>query len=85
MEIPQPAEESFAIRRSGFEYEVSRPSGRAHQGNAEEYRSCLRAGGEYAEIAQNDLAEMSLASSAVDGTSLVIRTEKALYRIGGSR
>jgi outer membrane protein assembly factor BamB len=44
----------------------------------------LRAGGEYAEIAQNDLGEMALASPAVDDTSLFIRTEKALYRIGGS-
>jgi hypothetical protein len=34
----------------------------------------LRAGGEYAEIAQNDFGEMSLASPAVDGTSLFIRT-----------
>ncbi len=41
----------------------------------------LRAGDEYAEIAQNDLGEMSLASPAVDGTSLFIRTDKALYRI----
>jgi outer membrane protein assembly factor BamB len=42
----------------------------------------LRAGDEYAEIAQNDLGEMSLASPAVDGTALFIRTDKALYRIG---
>ncbi|HEX6945494.1 MAG TPA: serine/threonine protein kinase, partial [Casimicrobiaceae bacterium] len=42
----------------------------------------LRAGDQYAEIAQNDLGEMSLASPAVDGTSLFIRTDKALYRIG---
>ncbi len=41
----------------------------------------LRAGDEYAEIAQNDLGEMSLASPAADGTSLVLRTDKALYRI----
>jgi len=38
-----------------------------------------------AEIAQNDLGEMSLASAAVDGTSLFSRTEKALDRMGGSR
>ena len=45
----------------------------------------LCAGGEYAEIAQNDLGKMSLASPAVDGTSPFIRTEAAPYRIGGSR
>ena len=36
------------------------------------------------EIAQNDLGEMSLASPA-RWHLLFIRTEKALYRIGGSR
>ena len=42
----------------------------------------LGAGDAYVEIAQNDLGEMSLASPAVDGASLYIRTDKALYRIG---
>jgi outer membrane protein assembly factor BamB len=41
----------------------------------------VRAGDAYAEVAQNDLGEMSLASPAVDGSSLFIRTDKALYRI----
>jgi len=41
----------------------------------------LGAGDEYTEIAQNDLGEMSLASPAVDGSSLFIRTDTSLYRI----
>ena len=46
----------------------------------------MKAGdGRIFEIAQNDFGKMLLASPTVDGTSLFIRTEKALYRIGGSR
>ena len=33
------------------------------------------------EAAQNDLGEMTLASPAVSGNALFIRTEKRLYRI----
>ena len=38
-------------------------------------------GDEYREIAQNDLGEMTLASPAVAGNSLFIRTAQKLYRI----
>jgi outer membrane protein assembly factor BamB len=42
----------------------------------------VQAGDEYKELAQNDLGEMMLASPAVVGNSLFIRTETKLYRIG---
>ena len=42
----------------------------------------VEAGAEYKELAQNDLAEMTLASPAVVGNALFIRTETKLYRIG---
>jgi outer membrane protein assembly factor BamB len=42
----------------------------------------LEAGGEYKEIAKNDLGEMSLASPAIAGNALYIRTESKLYKIG---
>jgi hypothetical protein len=41
----------------------------------------IAAGDEYREIAQNDLGEMMLASPAVAGNALFIRTEQRLYRI----
>ena len=41
----------------------------------------LDAGTEYKEIARNDLAEMSLASPAVAGDAIYIRTESKLYKI----
>jgi outer membrane protein assembly factor BamB len=44
----------------------------------------LEAGDEYKEVAQNDLGEMTLASPAVDGDALLIRTEKKLYRVTDS-
>ena len=43
----------------------------------------LDAGAEYKEIAKNDLGEMSLASPAIAGDALYIRTETKLYKIGG--
>ena len=43
----------------------------------------LDAGAEYAEIARNDLGEMSLASPAIAGNAIYIRTESKLYKIGG--
>ena len=42
----------------------------------------LDSGAEYKEIAKNDLGEMSLASPAVAGDALYIRTESKLYKIG---
>jgi len=42
----------------------------------------LQAGDEYKELAKNDLAEMSLASPAVAGGAIYIRTQSKLYRIG---
>ena len=42
----------------------------------------LDAGDSYREIAQNDLGEMTLASPAVTGNALFLRTEKKLFRIG---
>ena len=41
----------------------------------------IAAGDEYREIAQNDLGEMTLASPAVAGNALFIRTAQKLYRI----
>jgi outer membrane protein assembly factor BamB len=41
----------------------------------------LAPGDEYREIAKNDLAEMTLASPAVAGNALFVRTEQKLYRI----
>jgi outer membrane protein assembly factor BamB len=43
----------------------------------------IAAGGEYRELAKNELGERSLASMAVSGGSLYIRTEGRLYRITG--
>ena len=43
----------------------------------------LDTGAEYKEIAKNDLGAMSLASPAVAGDALYIRTETKLYKIGG--
>ncbi len=43
----------------------------------------LRAGDQYEELAKNTLAEMSLATPAVDASSLYIRTQTRLYRIRG--
>jgi outer membrane protein assembly factor BamB len=43
----------------------------------------LAAGDEYKEIGRNDLAEMSLASPAIAGGAIYVRTESKLYKIGG--
>jgi outer membrane protein assembly factor BamB len=42
----------------------------------------LAAGDSYKEVAKNDLEEMSLASPAIAGGAIYIRTETKLYRIG---
>ena len=42
----------------------------------------VQAGDQYKELARNDLGEMSLASPAIAGGALYIRTETKLYRIG---
>jgi outer membrane protein assembly factor BamB len=42
----------------------------------------LDAGDAYKEIARNDLGEMSLASPAIAGNALYIRTQSKLYKIG---
>ena len=41
----------------------------------------LESGAEYKEIARNDLGEMTLASPAVAGDAIYIRTESKLYKI----
>jgi hypothetical protein len=41
----------------------------------------VAAGDEYRELAQNDLGEMTLASPAVSGNALFIRTEENLYKV----
>ena len=41
----------------------------------------LAAGDRYHEISQNDLGAMMLASPAVSGNALFLRTEKKLFRI----
>ena len=43
----------------------------------------LEDGEQYKEIAKNDLDEMSLASPAIAGGAIYIRTESTLYKIGG--
>jgi outer membrane protein assembly factor BamB len=43
----------------------------------------LASGAEYKEIAKNDLAEMSLASPAIAGDALYLRTESRLFKIAG--
>ncbi len=43
----------------------------------------LEDGDVYKEIAKNDLDEMSLASPAIAGGAIYIRTESRLYKIGG--
>ena len=42
----------------------------------------LDTGNEYKEIARNDLGEMALASPAIAGDALYIRTQSKLYKIG---
>ena len=42
----------------------------------------VEAADEYKEIAQNDLGEMMLASPAIAGNAMFIRTETKLYKIG---
>jgi outer membrane protein assembly factor BamB len=51
--------------------------------NEEGVTFVLDAADTYTELARNDLGEMSLASPAVAGGAIYIRTEKTLYRIGG--
>ncbi len=41
----------------------------------------LKAGNTFEELARNRLQERILASPAVDGDALILRTEKAIYRI----
>ena len=41
----------------------------------------VKAGREYKELASNDLGERPLASAALLGNSIILRTDKALYRI----
>jgi outer membrane protein assembly factor BamB len=43
----------------------------------------LDAADTYTELFRNDLGEMSLASPAVAGKAIYLRTEKKLYKIGG--
>ncbi len=45
----------------------------------------IAAGDEYREIARNDLAEMSLASPAIAGGAVYVRTETKLYKIQSAR
>ena len=42
---------------------------------------CAEGGNEYKEIAKNDLEEMTLASPAVAGGAIYLRTESKLYKI----
>jgi outer membrane protein assembly factor BamB len=43
----------------------------------------LEAGEQYKEIARNDLDEMTLASPAIAGGAIYVRTETKLYKMGG--
>jgi hypothetical protein len=43
----------------------------------------IEAGCEFKVVAENKLEGMHMASAAVDGAALILRTDKALYRIGG--
>ncbi|MGH9331426.1 MAG: PQQ-binding-like beta-propeller repeat protein [Vicinamibacterales bacterium] len=51
--------------------------------NEEGVTFVLDAADKYTELSRNDLGEMSLASPAVAGGAIYIRTEKTLYKIGG--
>lgn len=59
-------------------------SGRIYFPDEDGVTVVVKAGAQYEEIAQNDLGEMMLASPAVSGNALFIRTETKLYRIGSS-
>ena len=41
----------------------------------------LEAADEYREVSQNDLGELTLASPAVAGNAIFVRTESRLYKI----
>ena len=41
----------------------------------------VKPGASFQEVATNKMGERSLASPAVDGDALLLRTEKAIYRI----
>ena len=45
----------------------------------------IRAGPQFEQIARNDLGERTLASPAVVGNALLLRTDKALYRLEAAR
>ena len=45
----------------------------------------LEPGAEYKEIAKNDVGEMSLATPAIAGDALYLRTESKLYKIAAAK
>ncbi|QDU76782.1 Outer membrane protein assembly factor BamB precursor [Bremerella volcania] len=45
----------------------------------------VRPGDEYVVVAENDLGERALASLGVDGNDILLRTEKALYRVSDGK
>ncbi|MEZ5316224.1 MAG: PQQ-binding-like beta-propeller repeat protein [Vicinamibacterales bacterium] len=56
-------------------------SGRIYFPDEEGVTVVVEAGDAYRELAQNDLGEMTLASPAVTGDALIVRTETKLHRI----
>lgn len=56
-------------------------SGRLYFCDEEGVTIVLKAGNTFEELARNRLPERILASPAVDGDALILRTEKAIYRI----
>jgi outer membrane protein assembly factor BamB len=57
--------------------------GRLYAFSEEGVGTVVRPGPEFEGVRANKLGERVLASPAVDGNALLVRTEKALYRIGG--
>jgi outer membrane protein assembly factor BamB len=57
-------------------------SGRIYFPDEDGVTVVVEAGDAYRELAQNDLGEMMLASPAVSGDAMFIRTESRLYKIG---
>jgi len=78
-------EEIYKARLGGVGHTFSASpivaGGRIYFPDEEGVTIVIEAGDTYKEVAQNDLGELTLASPAVVGNALFIRTEKKLYKI----
>jgi outer membrane protein assembly factor BamB len=59
-------------------------AGKIYFHSEEGMTTVIEAGREFKVVAENKLDGMHMASAAVDGSALILRSDKALYRIGGS-